>query len=109
MARRNKPTQLKLVEGRRDRRSLALQQSEPVPNGNLVEAPDWLSDDQKAGWAYAIDHAPYSLLKKLDRALLVAWVVAETLHKAAAIKLENSPMVLRTEQGAIVQSPISRS
>lgn len=105
MARRNKPTHLKLVEGRRDRRPVALQNREPVPRENLTDVPDWLSEEQKAFWDYAITHAPFGLLKKPDRALLTAWVVAESLHKEAAIRLSNSPMVLKTPQGGIVQSP----
>jgi len=76
-----------------------------MPRENLVEVPHWLSEEQKAGWNYAIAHAPYGLLKTTDRPLLTAWVVAESLHKEAAIKLQNSPMVLKTEQGSIMQSP----
>lgn len=106
MARRNKPTLLRLVEGRRDRRSLHQQQREPVPDGNLAEAPDWLSDEQRAGWDYVIANAPLGLLKRLDRTMLTAWVVAEALHKEATIKLRNSPMLLKTTQGAVVQSPL---
>jgi P27 family predicted phage terminase small subunit len=105
LARRNKPTHLKLVEGRRDRRPVPLQKGEPLLRENLIDPPEWLSEDQKAGWEYALSHAPCGLLKKLDRTLLSAWVVAESVHKEAAIKLQNSPLVLKTSQGAIIQSP----
>ena len=106
MARRNRPTQLRLVEGRRDRRSSHQKQHEPTPDGNLAEAPSWLSDEQKAGWDYVMANAPLGLLKRLDRTMLITWVVADALHREATIKLANSPMLLKTGQGGIIQSPL---
>lgn len=106
MARRNKPTHLRLVEGRRDRRAKPLQEGEPAPEGDLSEPPDWLSADQKEGWAYVLANAPLGLLKKLDRGLLTTWVVAEAIHKDASIKLRNSSMLVKTPNGAIIQSPL---
>jgi P27 family predicted phage terminase small subunit len=105
MARRNRPSHLKLVEGRRDRRPASLRHNEPMPRENLIEPPDWLSDEQRAGWNYAIAHAPFGLLKTIDRALLTSWVIAESVHKDASIKLRNSPLIIKSPQGAIIQSP----
>ena len=52
---------------------------------NLTDPPEWMSESQKQGWIYAIENAPDGLLKKLDRSVLVAWVVAEDLHRQASM------------------------
>ena len=62
------PTHLKVIRGNPGKR--ALNRNEPVPVGDLVDAPDWMTDTQKAGWKYAIDNAPLGLLKKLVTVLL---------------------------------------
>ena len=51
-----KPTALKLVAGNPGKR--ALNKLEPKPRGNLYDAPDWLTDTQRVGWAYAIELSP---------------------------------------------------
>lgn len=98
-----KPTALKLVAGNPGKR--ALNKREPKPRGNLYDAPEWLTDSQRAGWAYAIECAPFGLLKRLDRSTLVAWVVAEDLHRQAAEKLNGGAMLIKTPNGMPVQSP----
>lgn len=98
-----KPTALKLVAGNPGKR--ALNKREPKPRGNLYDAPDWLTDQQKVGWQYAIDTAPLGLLKRVDRSTLVAWVVAEDLHRQAAKKLNGGAMLIKTPNGMPVQSP----
>ena len=51
---------------------------EPQPETDLdVVPPDFLSPGQKAGWIYAMRHAPRGLLKALDRSVLVIWVEVE--------------------------------
>jgi len=80
------PTHLKGLNGNPGKR--ALHQKEPVPAGELVDAPDWMSATQKLSWDYAIEHAPRGLLKKLDRSVLATWVVAEDLHRQAAEQVE---------------------
>ena len=106
MGRPRKTTGMRLVEGTRDRRPLALVQNEPLPEGYLTDQPDWLSPAQRESWEYAIEHAPRGLLRKLDRGLLVGWVVAECLHRDASIKLENGPMLVKTPNGMVVPSPL---
>jgi len=98
-----KPTALKLVAGNPGKR--ALNKLEPKPRGNLYDAPDWLTDTQRVGWAYAIESAPFGLLKRIDRSTLVAWVVAEDLHRQAAEKLNGGAMLIKTPNGMPVQSP----
>lgn len=98
-----KPTALKLVTGNPGKRPL--NKKEPKPRGNLYDPPDWLTDDQRKGWEYAIESAPYGLLKRVDRSTLVAWVVAEDLHRQATEKLNGGAMLIKTPNGMPVQSP----
>ena len=98
------PTHLKIVAGNPGKRPL--NQNEPKPAGNLDTAPEWLTEAQQACWRYAIEHAPSGLLKRLDSAALVVWVVAEDLHRQATEKLARSGLVIKTPlTGHPMQSP----
>ena len=101
--RKPKPTHLKLLEGNPGKR--ALNKNEPVPEGDLFDAPEWLSEEQRAVWTYAIANAPAGLLKRLDRAMLTMWVVAEALHADAAQKVAKAGAVVRTRNGEVTQNP----
>jgi P27 family predicted phage terminase small subunit len=92
-----------LISGNPGKRPLP--QGEPIPVGALREPPDWFSESQKAGWRYAIEHAPFGLLKRLDRSALVAWAVAEDAHRQAAEKVQQHGMLVKTAQGTPIQSP----
>jgi P27 family predicted phage terminase small subunit len=79
--------------------------AEPKPTGDLAEAPGWLTAEQRAGWDYALAHAPPGLLKKLDRGVLVTFVVAEDLHRQAAEALARTGLVeAAPHTGAAIQS-----
>lgn len=84
---------------------------EPTADGVLSDAPDWLSPDQRIGWAYAIDHAPAGLLKKIDLAVLTVWVIAEDQHRVSAIqqaKIDANtslPLLTKDKNGQPVASP----
>lgn len=97
------PTALKLVTGNPGKR--AVNKKEPKPRGNLYDPPEWLTETQRKGWEYAIESAPFGLLKRVDRSTLVAWVVAEDLHRQAAEKLNGGAMLIKTPNGMPVQSP----
>lgn len=101
--RKPKPTVLKLVTGNPGKR--AINTKEPKPQGNLYDAPKWLTKSQAASWAYAIECAPLGLLKRIDRSVLVAWVVAEDLHRQAIEKLNGGALLIKTPNGMPVQSP----
>ena len=100
-----KPTHLKVVENNPGRRKL--NDKEPKPRGNRYDPPKWQTDAQRKGWQDAIEAAPIGLLKRLDRSVLVAWVVAEDLHRQAAEKLNSADgaMLIRTPNGMPAQSP----
>jgi len=54
-----------------------------APGDLLAEPPDWLSDGQAASWRYAVEHAPRSILRLIDRGLLTVWCEAEDRHRRA--------------------------
>ena len=98
------PTHLKVLWGNPGKRRL--NDREPRPEGDLNDPPEWMSESQKQGWAYAIENAPDGLLKKLDRSALVAWVVAEDLHRQASMMLEKYGILTKTPNtGQPMQSP----
>ena len=80
--------------------------NEPKPVGDLSDAPEWLSEAQKSGWLYALRHAPPGLLKRLDRGALAVWVVAEDLHRQAAVAQGKNQLLVKTPNAEIpIQSP----
>ena len=98
------PTHLKILRGNPGKRRL--NSHEPLPEGDLKDPPDWFSDSQKAGWNYAIDHAPDGLLKRLDCSALVAWVVAQDMHRQATEMVARHGLLIRAPvTGAPIQSP----
>lgn len=98
-----KPTALKLIECNRGKRPL--NKREPKPRGNLYDPPEWLTDQQRVGWKYAIETAPLGLLKRVDRSTLVVWVIAEDLHRQAVEKINGGAMLIKTPNGMPIQSP----
>ncbi len=98
------PTYLRVITGNPGKRPL--NQDEPQPVGDLNETPAWLTESQRAGWAYAIEHAPRGLLKHLDRSVLVVWVVAEDCHRQAAQEVSRLGMLVKAPNtGVPMQSP----
>lgn len=98
------PTHLKVVRGNPGKRSL--NENEPMPTGDLIDAPSWMAEKQKQGWNYAIENAPTGLLKKLDGSVLAVWVVAEDLHRRASEMVEKFGILTKTPNtGLPMQSP----
>jgi P27 family predicted phage terminase small subunit len=102
--RKPKPTHLRIIDGNAGHR--AINHAEPQPVGDLLEAPEWMSESQRASWNYAIQHAPKGLLKNVDRSVLVAYAVAEALHAEAAQKVARfGPIIKAPITGIPMQSP----
>jgi P27 family predicted phage terminase small subunit len=98
------PTATKELMGNPGKRPLNMR--EPQPKGELYAAPEWMSDSQREGWAYAITNAPHGLLKLLDRSVLAIWVVAEDLHRAAAEKVAQYGLLTKSPNAGLpLQSP----
>jgi P27 family predicted phage terminase small subunit len=98
------PSHIKRLCGNPGRRPL--NKDEPVPEGDLFEAPLWMSDSQRDGWGWAITNSPHGLLKYLDRAVLTIWVVAEDLHREAAGKVAQYGLLTKSPNAGLpLQSP----
>jgi len=103
--RKKTPTNLKVLRltGKRAEKLLAKQT--PTP-GALAEAPDWLTDEQKEAWAYAIDNAPRDILRRADKAVLAAFVIAEDTHRRASIAMQKSQLLVKSpKQELPIQNP----
>ena len=84
--RRPTPSFFHELHGRPGKR--ARKKSEPLPIGDLVDAPDWFTAGQRERWKFAIENSPPGLLKQLDRGVLVVWAVAAEFHEQAARALQ---------------------
>ena len=94
------PTALRELHG--NPRKVALPKFEPKPEGNLTEAPSWFNEEQRLCWSYAMANAPPGLLKRIDRGTLVAWVVAEDLHRQAATAQGKVGLLVRIKTRATI-------
>lgn len=103
--RKPKPSYLRVLDGNAGRRPE--NPDEPKPVGDLEEQapPEWMTEDQKAGWRYAMQHSPPGLLKKLDRSIMTGWVVAESLHAKAAQEVARLGILLKAKSGIPYQNP----
>jgi P27 family predicted phage terminase small subunit len=101
--RKPKPSHLRLVQGNAGHRPI--NQKEPKPKGDLTKPPEWLSDDQKQIWNDVIADAPKGLLKKLDGSVLTVWVVACSIHRRMAEKVNAGLVLAHTPAGMPVVGP----
>lgn len=92
--RKPQPTALKLLHGNPSDHPDRINKDEPIPVGDLVDPPEWLTEGQKAGWRHALANAPRGLLRRLDSGVLTVWVVAEDTHRIAAEQLALTPSLL---------------
>lgn len=79
--------------------------NEPKPKGDLIDAPEWFNDELRAGWEYALSHAPRGLLKRIDSSVLTIWVTAENLYREASLRVAETGTVIKTENGNPIQNP----
>lgn len=104
--RKPKPSYLRALDGGASH-SAKPNPDEPIPPGELEHdaPPEWLSDEQKDGWRYAMKNAPPGLLRKLDRSVMVAWVCAEHTHRKAAEQVAKLGSLLKSAAGTPYQNP----
>lgn len=89
--RKPKPTALHDLQGTRNATRHKARADEPQAPGALDRAPpDHLTEGQKESWRFALDNAPAAVLRRIDRGLLVAWVILEDLLRKANRELESS-------------------
>lgn len=102
--RKPKPTWLKVVAGNPGKRPI--NDAEPIPAEELVDAPGWMNAEQQEVWRQAIRQAPPGLLRSLDESVLAIWVVAAVMHRDAAQRVARvGTMVRAPGSGYPMQNP----
>jgi P27 family predicted phage terminase small subunit len=100
-----KPTALKILRMTAKKAEKLIGKITPTP-GPLVEPPDWLTADQKADWVYAIENAPRDVLRRIDKAVLAGFIVAQDTHRKAVVALQQSQLLVKTPKQALpMQNP----
>jgi len=97
--RRPTPTVLKELRGNPGKRRR--NQGEPKPEGDLHAPPDWLTPGQQELWSHAIESAPRSMLKRIDRELLMIWAVAADTYRIATQRVAKFGLVTKSPQQGI--------
>lgn len=98
------PTALKILNGNPGKKKLP--EGEPEAVGDLTEPPAHLNDRQREAWDYAIAHAPANLLRRIDRATLTTFVVAEDLHRQANEEIQKHGILVRNaDTGSPMENP----
>ena len=103
-----KPTRLKLVEGNRGKRPIS--HNEPMPKLGAPEKPDSLSSVASAEWDHIVPELDrIGLLSLVDRAALVMYCEAVSIHDAALTVLNKSEILIRrggkSAKDQIVKNP----
>jgi P27 family predicted phage terminase small subunit len=99
-----KPVELKLIEGNRGKRKLALPPKAPPSRPNC---PAWLSTYAKTEWRYIVPVLDeLGLLTKLDRMVLAGACDAAADFRRATEELEKSPSLLVKGGGRISKNPL---
>ena len=99
------PTLLRIINGNPTEKPL--NEDEPMPEGDLTDPPGWFTEDQRADWFEALASAPAGLLRRLDKSVLVVWVVAQDMHRQASEAMQLQGITSANEKGVESQSPYS--
>jgi P27 family predicted phage terminase small subunit len=101
--RKPKPVIVHIANGNPGKRPLNV--NEPVADGQLGEPPHELTADQIRLWQYAIENAPRDVLRKIDRDVLRAWVIAADLHRIAAKRVHDDGIITTGAEGQPMRHP----
>ena len=92
------PTQVKQIKG--TLQPCRTNYHEPIPEGLLVEPPDYMPEGAKAAWRYALECAPPHLLKRLDMSVLEIWACAADLYRKAQIGIGKTGLLIKAPNSA---------
>ena len=99
------PTNIKILRLTGKKAEKLLKKQTPTP-GALIEPPDWFSAEQKEAWKYAIDNAPRDVLRRIDKAVLAGFIVAEDTHRKAAVLMAQTELLVKSpKQELPMQNP----
>lgn len=103
--RKFKPPELKILRMTSKKAEKLVKKITPTP-GPLVEAPPWLTEDQKGEWAYAIENAPHQILKKIDKSVLAGYIIAQDTHRKASMAMQQHQLLVKSpDKGILMQNP----
>ena len=98
------PTQVKQIKG--TLQPCRTNYHEPVPEGLLVEPPDYMPEGAQAAWRYALECAPPTLIRKLDMSVLEIWACAADLYRQAQAGIGKTGLLVKApHSGVPMQSP----
>ena len=101
------PTAIKTVKGTLQKCRTNPNELKPV--GVLGEPPEYMSDNAKEAWRYAVEQAPPGLLSALDGAVLERWANCAGMYREALAKINRtgvSGMLIKTPSGILRRSPL---
>ena len=79
---------------------------EPRPGFTRATVNAWLTAEQKEEWQYAIENAPRDVLKKIDKAVLAGFIVAQDTHRKACVAMAQTELLVKSPtQGLPLQNP----
>jgi P27 family predicted phage terminase small subunit len=103
--RKAKPVELKILRMTAKKADKLVRRMTPVA-GPLIDAPDFLSAEQKLDWQYAIENAPRDLLKRIDKAVLAGFIIAQDTHRQASVAMQRTQLLVKSPtQGIPQQNP----
>lgn len=100
-----KPVELKILRMGSKQADKLVRKITPT-SGPLVDAPEWLTAEQKLDWQYAIENAPKDVLKRIDKSVLAGFIVAADTHRKASIEAGRSGLLIKSPTlGVPIQNP----
>ena len=100
-----RPNEIKILRTTGKKAEKLARKITPTP-GPLNEPPEWLTKEQKLEWGYAIENAPRNVLKKIDKTVLTAFIIAQDTHRKASIAMAQADLLVKTpKQGLPMQNP----
>jgi hypothetical protein len=71
---------------------------DPVAPGELLAAPDYLSEPQRRRFAEVLRAAPQGVLRQIDQAMLASYIIAESRMAAINLALQQQEQLLDTSE-----------
>lgn len=104
VGRKPKPTQLRIIEGKRGHRPL--NESEPKPEAGAPTRPEWLLTEAKREWGRIVPELDrLGLLTKIDRGALAGYCQAYGRAVEAEAMLKKDGLTFETPNGYVQQRP----
>src|SRR5258707_295543 len=88
------PTVLAKLHGNPSRKRFSPDEPEGV--GDVWDPPAYMDSEQRAHWAYVVDHAPPGLLTGTDRDILATFVNACVEYERAVLEVRKIGQVVKT-------------